>query len=311
MRAGIETYDGRRFTLPTLLEWEIDLTGGSPCDSFSVRCRFDEAMPAVLPRAYRFYAEEGGETVFRGVVDEYITAEDRQGRLLTLNGRGLAALLMDNESEAMSYESADLREIFRNHAAPYGFTCGELDELRGERYRVDSGSSQWKALSRFTEYYGGFTPRVTPLGGLILRAGTEGKTLRLGSDAPILAVSYGETRYGVFSEVLVKDKVRGTELLVENRELKERGGSCRRVIYMPRKSTYAAMRCSGEYQIRKSQEEQREIEVQLAGSFLAQPGDVIVFERESLGISGRYRVKEAESRGGSGGTLCTLRLGER
>lgn len=311
MRAMIGTYDGRRFELPTPLQWEIDLTGGMPCDSFSLSCRYDGGLSAALTGANRFYAEEDGKTVFCGVVDEFLLSENRQGRLLTVNGRGMAALLVDNESEAVSYESADLRELFRNHAAPYGFSCGEIAALRGTKYRVESGSSQWKALAGFTEYYGGFSPRVTPRGELILRAEAEGKTLRLGSDAPLLAISYGETRYGVFSEVLVKDKVRGTELLVENRELKERGGSCRRVIYMPRKSSFSAMRCTGEYQIRRSKEEQKEIELQLAGAFLAEPGDRIVLEHEGLGISGTYRVKEAESRGGSGGTLCTLRLGER
>lgn len=311
MRAGIVTQGGGEYLLPQLLRWEIDLTGGVPCDSFSVSCRYDGAPAAVLPEANRFYAEENGARVFYGVVDEFLLSETGQGRLLTLNGRGMAALLTDNESEAMSYESADLREIFRNHAAGYGFSCERMDALRGTKYRVESGSSQWKALSRFTEYYGGFSPRVTPLGKLILSAETEGKTLRVEEDAPILSLSRGESRYGVFSEVLVKDKARGTELLVENPELKARGGSCRRVIYMPRRSSYAAMRYTGEYQIRKSQEDRKEIELQLPGAFLAEPDDLIELRRESLGIDGVFRVKEAESRGGAGGVLCTLRLGER
>lgn len=311
MRAIIVTHEGREYALPELLQWEIDLTGGVPCDSFSVSCLCGEGMLALLPEVDRFYAEEKGKRVFFGVVDEFVASESRKGRLLTINGRGLAALLTDNESEAMSYESADLREIFRNHAAPYGFSCERMDALRGTKYRVDSGSSQWKALSSFTEYYGGFSPRVTPLGGLILSAQLTGRTLRVEESTPILALSYGERRYGVFSEVLVKDKVRGTELLVENQELKRRGGSCRRVIYMPRRSSFAAMRCTGEYQIRRSQEGQTEIELQLAGAFLAEPGDRVELTRKSLGLSGSYLVKEAESRGGSGGTLCTLRLGKR
>ncbi|MGM9619327.1 MAG: hypothetical protein ACI3W8_05800 [Oscillospiraceae bacterium] len=311
MKGYLRTYDGREYELPTLLQWEVDLTGSVPCDSFSVSCAYDPAMLAVLPDVTRFYAVQEGQRVFFGVVDEYIAAKNRQGRTLTLTGRGMAALLVDNESEAMSYESADLREIFRNHAAPYGFSCGTMDALRGTKYVVESGSSQWKALSRFTEYYGGFSPRFTPTGELILSAGAEGKRLKIGEDAPVLALSYTENRYGVFSEVLVKDKARGASLLVENEELKRRGGSCRRVIYMPRKSSYAAMRYTGEYQIMKSKEEQLQIELQLPGAFLAVPGDVVRLSLSDCGISGEFRVSEAESRGGETGELCTLLLTER
>ncbi len=311
MTGVVVTHGGAAYTLPALLEWEIGLTGGVPCDSFSVSCLYEPEMMAVLPAVSRFHAEHGGKRVFSGVVDEFTVAENQYGRSLTVTGRGMAALLVDNESEAVSYESADLREIFRNHAAPYGFACREMEALRGTQYRVDSGSSQWKALSRFTEYYGGFSPRVTPLGELILAKQAEGRTLTVDEATPVLALCYGEKRYGVFSEVLVKDKVRGTELLVVNEELKSRGGNCRRVIYMPRKSSYAAMRYTGEYQIRKSKEEQREIELQLPGAFLAEPGDTVELSRKDLGISGNFCVKEAESRGGAGGELCTLLLGER
>ncbi len=311
MRGIVATHEGREFALPPLLEWEISLTGGVPCDSFSVSCLYEAEMKEILRKVNRFYAEHEGRRVFAGVVDEFVIAENRYGRSVSISGRGMAALLVDNESEAVSYDSADLREIFRNHAAPYGFSAEKIDGLRGTQYRVESGGSQWKALSRFTEYYGGFSPRITPLGELILAKQAEGKRLRVDGSAPVLALGYGEKRYGVFSEVLVKDKVRGTELLVSNPELKSRGGSCRRVIYMPRKSTYAAMRYTGEYQIMKSKEEQLEIELQLPGVFLAEPGDTVELERPELGISGIYRVKEAESRSGAGGELCTLLLGER
>ncbi len=311
MRGIVVTHGGAAFILPPLLEWEVGLTGSVPCDSFSVSCLYEPEMMEVLSAVNRFHAEVEGERMFSGVVDEFVIAENQYGRSVTIAGRGMAALLVDNECEAVNYESADLREIFRNHAAPYGFACREMDGLTGTKYRVDSGSSQWKALSRFTEYYGGFAPRVTAKGELILSQAAEGKHLRVDESTPVLALSYGEKRYGVFSEVLVKDKVRGTELLVENEEIKRKGGCCRRVIYMPRKSSYAAMRYTGEYQIRKSKEEQLEIELQLPGVFLAEPGDIVELSRKDLGISGCYRVKEAESRCGMGGALCTLLLGER
>ena len=45
----------------------------------------------------------------------------------------------------------------------------------------------------------------------------------------------------------------------------DRGGQCRRVVYTPGQSTWAAMRYTGEYQIRRSREEELTIELGLAG----------------------------------------------
>lgn len=309
MRGFLQCYDGGTYALPSLTEWEVELTGGDPCDSFCVTCLYDEQMPTILRRANRFYAEdEGGETVFRGVVDEYVIEQEAEGKTVTVMGRGMAALLMDNESEAVNYAEADLREIYRNHAAPYGIACKEMGSLTGSDYRVESGSSQWRAMSRFTEYYGGFSPRMTPLGELVLSEKQTGRVLAVDA-AGMVALRYREKRYGVLTEVLVKDKSQNKSLTVENSEMKQRGGSARRVIYMPRKSTYAAMRYSGEYQIMKSKEEQLEIEVELAGNFLAEPGDEVRLGNVR-GLSGSYCVKEAHSCGGDEGVLCTLVLRE-
>ena len=36
MTGYVRTCDGRRLTLPALLQWSVRLTDGDPCDSFSV-----------------------------------------------------------------------------------------------------------------------------------------------------------------------------------------------------------------------------------------------------------------------------------
>ena len=74
-----------------------------------------------------------------------------------------------------------------------------------------------------------------------------------------------------------------------------KGGQCRRVVYTPGQSTWAAMRYTGEYQIQKSREEQRLITVTMPGSFLAYPGDRVELSLSRLGLSGTFRVAEAEN----------------
>ena len=91
----LETYDGERYQLPMLVEWDLTYTGSVPCDSMAVTCLYDQGMSDVLPRATRFAARSGGTTMLRGVVDAYEISFSPQGMLVTVEGRGMAALLLD------------------------------------------------------------------------------------------------------------------------------------------------------------------------------------------------------------------------
>ena len=63
-----------------------------------------------------------------------------------------------------------------------------------------------------------------------------------------------------------------------------KGGQCRRVIYTPGRSTWDAMRYTGEYQIRQSRQEEQAVTVELPGSFGAFPGDRVTLHLEKLGL---------------------------
>lgn len=128
----------------------------------------------------------------------------------------------------------------------------------------------------------------------------------------MLSCTLRDDRYGVLTEVLVIDKTRNTSYTVQNRSMLERGGQCRRVLYTPGQSTWAAMRYTGEYQIARSREDAFSITVELPGNFSAFPGDVVMLELEKLGVSGKYRVAAAENEcSPSGGATQTLTLKER
>ena len=84
------------------------------------------------------------------------------GLIATVAGRGYAARLLDNESRPMTYETATLEEIVRNHVTPYGITAAEIGAVRATApYTVAAGTSQWKALENFCRTYGGFSPRFS------------------------------------------------------------------------------------------------------------------------------------------------------
>lgn len=307
----LETYDGEICQLPTLLRWDMEFTGAVPCDSLTATCPYDPDMAAVLPRAVRFTALQEGRVMLRGVVDAYEITLDRQGLLLSVEGRGMAALLVDNESEALSYERGLLREIISNHVSPYGIETRVDQDVTGSAYAVASGSSQWKAIQGFTNRFGGFDPYFTREGVLVAgRLWGSGQTLRLDGSAPILSLRKREERYGVLSEVLIQDKIQGIDHRVVNETFSQRGGRRRHVLYMPRSSA-DARRYTGEYQIAQSALEQLEIEAELPFPFAAFPGDRAELQLPRLQLAGTYEVVRARCRLDGEGERTNLVLSVR
>lgn len=315
MTGKLYTADHQIFELPPLLSWRVTHTGTVPCDSFSVTFVFSREMGLALQTAAGFVAEEDGQVMLRAVVDEYTVDLGSGGLTATVSGRGYAARLLDNESRPVTYESATLGEILRNHAEPYGVSCAGVSDLRaGSVYTVAAGSSQWKAVDGFCRTYGGFSPRFSREGTLLASPEQEGRTLAIGPGDPVLSCTLREDRYGVLTEVLVIDKTRNKSFSVKNQEMIDRGGQCRRVVYTPGQSTWDAMRYTGEYQIQRSKEDAWSARVTLPGSFLAFPGDRAALSLERMGLSGTFRVAEAENRfdprNGATAALTLRPLGE-
>ena len=310
MTGKLYTADHQIFALPPLLSWRVTHTGTVPCDSFSVTFVYQKEMAQALKTAAGFVAEEEGTVMLRAVVDEYTVDLDGNGLTATVSGRGYAARLLDNESRPVTYQQATLAEILQNHAEPYGITCGEIAEVRAaSAYTVAAGSSQWKAVESFCRACGGFVPRFSREGELLASPEREGRTLSIGEGDPVLSCTLREDHYGVLTEALVIDKTQNQEFSVKNQEMIDKGGQCRRVLYTPGQSTWAAMRYTGEYQIQRSGEDAWTAEVTLPGSFLAFPGDRVSLSLERMGLSGTFRVAEAENRfDGGNGALVTLTL---
>ena len=314
MTGYIITADHRIWGLPVLLSWQITYTGSVPCDSFSVTFPYQPDMLERLHLAAGFTAYENGQVMLRGIVDEHEVTLGSDGLTATVSGRGYAARLLDNESRPLTYQQATLADIIRGHVTPYGVSCAEMASVTAtSTYTVASGTSQWKALEDFCLTYGGFSPRFSREGKLLAVPEKENSVCKvIGGETPVLSCTLRDDRYGVLTEVLVIDKTRNTSYTVQNRSMLDRGGQCRRVLYTPGQSTWAAMRYTGEYQIARSREDAFSITVELPGNFTAFPGDTVMLELEKLGVSGKYRVAAAENEcSPSGGATQTLTLKER
>lgn len=312
MTGRITTCEGKTFDLPPLLSWDVSYTGAVPCDCFFVTCPYGAKMEPILRLAAGFTLLDGDRVLLRGFVDEYEIHQTAAGRWAALGGRGYAGRLLDNESRAITYQQATLAEVVRNHVTPYGIPCDALATISaGEPYTVAAGSSQWKALAEFCQTYGGFTPQFDRYGRLRAAPETAERTMTIGPDTAVLELVKREDSYGVLSEVLVIDKSRRQEYSVKNPDFIRRGGQCRRVLYTPGQSSWAAGRYTGDYQIRQSQAEAVQVEVTLPGGFLAFPGDSVELALPELGLSGSYRAAEIRVTGDHGGQTTELTLRER
>ena len=311
MECWVRTGDGQAWKLPTAVSWVFRYGTDTPCDSFSLRCLWERGQEKVLSGAYRFYADWEGRRVFTGVVDEFAVVCGGGGLTLELEGRGMAALLLDNESEAITYERALLSEVLGSHVSPYGIPVDARRDVSGDSYSVTSGSSQWKALQGFTRRFGGFDPYFTREGTLMVEPlWCSGKTLQVDDGTPLLSLQKREQRYGVISEVLIQDKAQGVSHLVTNDAFLAAGGCRRQVIYMPR-STADSRRYTGEYQIAQSALEQLVLTLELPLAFAAFPGDRVSLRLQRLGLSGTYDVTEVRCRMDGSGERTILSLGER
>ena len=310
MEAVLHCWDGSQIALPQITEWKFQYGLGTPCDSFEVRCLW-EPEEDLLAEAVSFTADEGGQRVFTGLVDECERGWDEQGSFLTISGRGMAARLLDNEALGMDYQVATWQDILRDHVTPYGLEAAPGAKLTAvPGFSVAVGSSEWQVVYEFCRYYGGITPRFDRLGRLVVTPWETGEKLVLSEDTGVTALTLRDQRYGVLSQILVRDRTTGAVQTVENQDFARRGGRCRRVLTMPGKSSYQTMRYSGSYQLERSAEELRQLELELPEAFVAWPGELVEIHLNKPVGRGTWRVTEMVSGMDEKGTYTRLVLGD-
>lgn len=302
---------GGELKLPQPIRWEFCYGTGTPCDSFFIRCLWKGGQEKDLSAAHRFLAYWNGERVFTGVVDDYACICGRDGLYLELSGRGMAALLLDNEAFPAQYQKATRDDIVANHVAPYGIeTVGGHSLPDVNNFTVTSGVSEWSVLQEFACCYGGVVPRFDRMGRLVLDGHDDSRTLRLDGRKPYTQWEYREDRYGVLSQVAVRRRSSGETQWISDEEFLAEGGCARRVVTVPKATKSVAMRFSGDYQLRASRSGRVRLTVTVAGGFLAWPGQLVDVSLPDFGANGRYRAARVEVTCGEDGLFTTLVLGE-
>ena len=207
----------------------------------------------------------------------------------------MAARLLDNEALSQDYEIATLADILRDHVTPYGVAVGAQDAMGAvSQFSVAAGSSEWSVLYDFARYYNGIYPRFDQLGRLILTPWSNEARVVLDSTVPVTRLVCRDRRYGVLSQVVVRDRYQDWTETVDNPSFQALGGRRRQVITMPGKGQYQAMRYSGQFQLEQSAAEQLRLEVEVPKLFFAKPGDLVQLAQTDWGRNGQYRVAQAQ-----------------
>ncbi len=302
---------GERWMLPSLMAWRLEYTAGVPCDSFWLKSTWDGDNHTRPGEWVRFEGWHEGEQVFAGVVDECEVSLTGDGRVLEVSGRGMAARLLDNEALGQDYLSATQEDILRDHVTPYGIQVAPGAALPPvSRFSVATGSSEWSVIYDFARYHGGVAPRFDRRGQLVLTGWSGGQERVIGDGTAITALTCRDRRYGVLSQVLVRDRWSGRVERVENAAFRQAGGMARRVLTMPGRSNYKAMRYSGKFQLDKSAAGLRRLEVTAAEAFCAWPGDLVRVERTGWDWNGLYRAAGVTVGLDQGGCWSRLELAD-
>lgn len=302
----VKTSAGARTQLPALLQWSVKRTDGDPCDSFSVQFVCRPETRELLEQATEFQAYVGTKVVFTGIVDDFELRMGCGGVLAEVTGRGMAARLMDMQTPAAEYVSAQLEDILAAYVRACGVTRIEAEAMGAvSNFVVQTGGTCYQALAGFCRHSAEIYPRLLADGTLVLKKEQAGKSIRL--TGGVLQAQYVRNRYGVAAKQVLIHTRDGSVETASYPEFQALGGT--RVQYAGRTGDKirAGFR-TAKQRLDDTKRDERLLTLTLCGSFLAEPLDRVAVEIEALGISGVWTVQEAQSSCDETGETCRLIL---
>jgi hypothetical protein len=308
MEIYLHTSDEERRRLPEPFRWRFSLGCGDGCDAFDLSCAYDPSQDGLLSRTVRLSAFHEGRQVFFGPLDEWTAALTAEGWDTRLTGRGMQALLLDNEAEPAHYLRAGWREIAARYVTPFGVTAEAASLPETTDFHVESGISAWRAVTAYAADRAGRRPRFTPEGVLTVRPlGPAKAALDLSRQG--IRVTCTRNRYGVISEALVRDRDTLRNYRIKNPAYTGEGR--RLVMTGVGREGVAAMETAARLAMKNSLRGLVTLTVSLPWAFAAHPGDALTLTGlpAPFAAENPYTVWEADSTCAAGegcGTQLTL-----
>jgi len=152
--------------------WSIESDLLTPADAFELELHTKNAirLPEVIKEGAPCSLTLDGDRVLTGQVDEFEHDISRRGISMRINGRDLAAPLVDCSSPFVSMREASLAQILDQVVKPLGAYKVEIraDQAKTRRrVQIEPGQTAWEALLQVAEA-NGLWPWVEPDGRLII-----------------------------------------------------------------------------------------------------------------------------------------------
>lgn len=152
--------------------WSIESDLLTPADAFELELHTKNAtrLPDVIKEGAPCSLTLDGDRVLTGQIDEFEHDISRRGISMRINGRDLAAPLVDCSSPFVSMREATLAQILDQVVKPLGAYKVEIraDQAKTRRrVQIEPGQTAWEALLQVAEA-NGLWPWVEPDGRLII-----------------------------------------------------------------------------------------------------------------------------------------------
>lgn len=152
--------------------WSIESDLLTPADAFELELHTKNAtrLPEVVKEGAPCSLILDGDRVLTGQIDEFEHDISRRGISMRINGRDLAAPLVDCSSPFVSMREATLAQILDQVVKPLGAYKVEIraDQAKTRRrVQIEPGQTAWEALLQVAEA-NGLWPWVEPDGRLII-----------------------------------------------------------------------------------------------------------------------------------------------
>ncbi len=213
-----------KVTVKNPLSMTVNIEQGVPADDMTAVFPYFSANELKDVVVYK-----NDKVVFTGVVDEQQSICSAYGQFKKIAARSMAALLLDNESEPVSYNNPSSYVIASRHALPFGvkLTDTSVDTYFGVQ-TVQKGSTNWQAIEDFSKNVYMTTPRVNERGELSFK-GIESEKEVVFSNSSQDGISYTEFTQNIkrceeISRVCIKvTNSCGYHSVVENPDAINRG----------------------------------------------------------------------------------------
>ncbi|WP_283610147.1 hypothetical protein [Faecalispora anaeroviscerum] len=287
-------------SLGTPLSVRISRGAGAPADEL-----IGEFPWSALPPLYRLRVSDGERIVFFGPVDVQQERISPKGAFLRVEGRSLAALLLDNEAVPQTYYSPPFSTVFSRHAAPYGFSrCrvpGSTEKI-GE-FTVTKGMSEWQVLESFCRRAWSASPVFQDGNELTVGASELGETLLFGNQGlRYLSLTKTQKAYKRISEILVRSAKDGRYTVSVTEEQALREGICRR------RCLSSSSGISAKQALASARQKSLEYTLVLPGWPDVRPGRNAELNDRTFGRGAGLRVWSVDYDLDTGGMLCTVTL---